>query len=91
MGASVLRCLDQQAAGVAIAGLGDRPVVTPRSGLASGRDQTEVTGRMVGVPKPGQIPERSDQSQGDPTINPAKKMLMVRADLAVSREASMVG
>ena len=25
------------------------------------------------------------------TINPAKKMLMVRADLAVSREASMVG
>jgi hypothetical protein len=46
---------------------------------------------MVGVPKPGQIPERSDQSQGDPTINPAKKMLMVRADLAVSREASMVG
>ena len=24
-------------------------------------------------------------------INPAKKMLMVRADLAVSREASMVG
>jgi hypothetical protein len=27
----------------------------------------------------------------DPGINPAKKMLMVRADLAVSREASMVG
>jgi putative transposase len=72
------------------------PLTGSQVGIDMGLKELVVQSRGETVPNP-RIAKRAEREMRrrqralSRCINPAKKMLMVRADLAVSREASMVG
>ncbi|MBW3652705.1 MAG: 2-C-methyl-D-erythritol 2,4-cyclodiphosphate synthase [Actinobacteria bacterium] len=53
--------LDQQASGVAAAGLGDRALAAPFARGLLGRDEAEVAGQLLGVLEGGDVADLGDQ------------------------------